>query len=104
MKPKVQLYISQLLVRQYTYFFSSLGFLSKNGFLEEALTGIANTALQSFSQFIRCAASPAENITRVSTRISAAIAQAEPTAIPTATVFKAHGTPSERPAQVEKPQ
>ena len=64
MKPKVQLYISQLLVRQYTYFFSSLGFLSKNGFLEEALTGIANTALQSFSQFIRCAASPAENITR----------------------------------------
>ena len=86
------------------YFFSSLGFLSKNGFLEEALTGMANTVLQSFSQFIRCAASPAENITRVSTRMSAAVAQAEPTAIPTSTVFKAHGTPSERPAQVGKPQ
>ena len=37
------------------YFFSSLGCLSKNGFLEEALTGMANTVLQSFSQFIRCA-------------------------------------------------
>ena len=41
-------------------------------------------------------------MTRVSTLKSAAMAQAEPTAIPTSTVFKAQGTPSGRPAQVGK--
>lgn len=51
--------------------FSCFGFRSKNGFLEDALTGIAITILQSFSQFRRCAANPAENMTRVSTRKSA---------------------------------
>ena len=65
---------------------------------------MAITILQSFSQFRSCAASPAENITRVSTRKSAAIAQAEPMAIPTSMLFNAQGTPSVRPAQVVKPQ
>ena len=41
--------------------------------MEDALTGIAITILQSFSQFRRCAANPAENMTRVSTRKSAAV-------------------------------
>lgn len=65
---------------------------------------MAITILQSFSQFRRCAASPAENITRVSTRKSAAIAQAEPMAIPTSMLFNAQGTPPVRPSQVVKPQ
>lgn len=79
----------------------SFGLRSKNGLLEDALTGMAKTVLHPFSQSKRWAASPAENITRVSTLKSAAMAQAEPMAIPTSTVFKAQGTPSERPAQVE---
>ena len=83
---------------------SCLGFRSKNGFLEDALTGIAITILQSFSQFRRCAASPAENMTRVSTRISAAVAQAEPMAMPTSMLFNAQGTSSVRPAHVANPQ
>ena len=73
---------------------------SKNGFLEEALTGIAITWRHPFNQSRRWAANPAENITRVSTRRSAAVAHAEPIAIPTSILFNAQGTPSARPAQV----
>ena len=50
------------------YFGCSFGFLSKNGFLEEALTGMANTCLHPFKKSKRWAAKPAENMTRVSTR------------------------------------
>ena len=92
------------IITHYYEFASCFGFRSKNGFLEDALTGMAITILQSFSQFRRCAASPAENITRVSTRKSAAVAQAEPMAIPTSMLFSAQGTPPVRPSQVAKPQ
>ena len=46
--------------------FSSFGLRSKNGFLVEALTGIAYTDLHPGNHSNCCAASPAENITRVS--------------------------------------
>ena len=58
------------------------------------LTGIAYTCVHPSSQSSCCAASPAENITRVSTLLSAATEQAEPIAIPTSTLLIAHGTPS----------
>ena len=83
---------------------SFLGLRSKKGFLEEALTGMANTVWQSGNHFSRCAASPAENMTRVSARKSAAVAQAEPMAIPTSIVFNAQGTTWGREAQVGWPQ
>ena len=81
-----------------------LDFLSKNGFLEDALTRIAKTCLHPFNISKRCAPNPAENITRVSTLLSAAVAQAEPIAIPTSTLLITQGTPVERSAQVGKPQ
>ena len=86
------------------YLGCSFGFLSKNGFLDDALTGIANTCLHPSRMFNRWAASPAENITRVSTRWSAAVAQAEPMAMPTSTLLMAQGTPEDRSAHVGKPQ
>ena len=85
----------------YSVFF---GLRSKNGFLLDALTGMAKTCRHPSSMFSRWAAKPAENITRVSTRWSAAVEQAEPMAIPTSTLFKAQGTPSGRSAQVANPQ
>ena len=53
--------------KYYSFGCCSLGFRSKKGFLEEALTGMANTCLQPSKMFKRWAARPAENITRVST-------------------------------------
>ena len=82
----------------------AFGLRSKNGFLDDALTGMANTAAQSFSHPNCWAAKPAENMTRVSTRKSAAVAQADPTAMPTSIVFRAQGMPSGREAQVGNPQ
>ena len=69
-----------------------MGFRSKNGFFEDALTGIAITHLQSPNIPKRCAAIPALNITRVSRRKSDAVAQAEPTAMPKSTELIAQGT------------
>ena len=74
--------------------YSVLVFRSKNGFFEDALTGIAITHLQSPNIPKRCAAIPALNITRVSRRKSDAVAQAEPTAMPKSTELIAQGTAS----------
>ena len=71
--------------------YSVLVFRSKNGFFEDALTGIAITHLQSPNIPKRCAAIPALNITRVSRRKSDAVAQAEPTAMPKSTELIAQG-------------
>lgn len=43
-------------------------------------------------------------MTRVSTLLSAAVAQADPIAMPTSTLLIAHGTPSLRDTQVAYPQ
>ena len=80
-----------------------MGFRSKNGFFEDALTGIAITHLQSPNIPKRCAAIPALNITRVSRRKSDAVAQAEPTAMPKSTELIAQGTASGFSTQVGKP-
>lgn len=56
---------------------------SKKGDLDEADIGIAKYWVQPGRRFMRSAAIPAENITRVSTRRSAAVATADPMAIPT---------------------
>lgn len=81
-----------------------MGFRSKNGFFEDALTGIAITHLQSPNIPKRCAAIPALNITRVSRRKSDAVAQAEPTAMPKSTELIAQGTASGFSTQVGNPQ
>ena len=77
---------------------------SKNGFFALALTGIAIMQVQSGIHPRARAAYPAEYITRVSSRRSAAVAQAEPNAMPTSTRFMAHGVPSLRLSQVFAPQ
>ena len=77
---------------------------SKNGFLALALTGIAIMQVQSGIHPSARAAYPAEYITRVSRRRSAAVAQAEPNAIPTSTRFIAQGVPSLLLSQVFAPQ
>lgn len=69
----------------------SLGLRSKNGFLEEALIGMAMHCRQSFSRPNFSTAHPAENMTLQSTLKSAALAQAEPMAIPTSMELMAHG-------------
>ena len=84
--------------------YSVLGFRSKNGFLDDALTGMAYTWVHPSSQSSCWAARPAENITRVSTRWSAATEQAEPMAIPTSTLLMAQGTPFLRSPQCSYPQ
>ena len=81
-----------------------MGFRSKNGFFEDALTGIAITHLQSPNIPKRCAAIPALNITRVSRRKSDAVAQAEPTAMPKSTELIAQGTVFGFSTQVGNPQ
>jgi hypothetical protein len=64
---------------------------SKKGFFDELLNGMQKYCLQSSSRFMRCAATPAENITRQSMRLSAAVATAEPMAMPTSTLLIAQG-------------
>ena len=61
------------------------------GFFDETDIGMANTISASPSSRMRRAAQPAENITRVSTRISVAAAQADPIAMPTSTPFIMQG-------------
>ena len=67
---------------------------AKNGFLEDALRAMAMICEQPSSQPKSAAVHPAENMTRVSTRKSAAIEQAEPTAIPTSIELMAQGVSS----------
>jgi hypothetical protein len=62
--------------------------------LEEAETEMAKTDRQALGRSNVWAAKPAENITRVSNRKSAAVAQAEPTAIPTSTELRTQGVDS----------
>ena len=66
---------------------------SKNGFLDEAETAMPIVRWTSEPIQPSCStATPMEYITRVSRRRSAAVAQAEPTAMPTSMLFKEHGT------------
>ena len=65
---------------------------------------MAKTWVHPSSQSSRWAANPAENMTRVSMRWSAATEQADPIAIPTSIVFSAQGTPSSLSAHRANPQ
>ena len=70
----------------------SLGLRSKKGFFDDALMGMAIHWRQFFNRSSRSTAQPAENMNRLSPLKSAALAQAEPMAIPTSTLLMAQGT------------
>ena len=87
-------------VSAFSVFFAAGDLRSKKGFFDETDIGMANTISASPSSRMRRAAQPAENITRVSTRISVAAAQADPIAIPTSTPFIMQGACAGFAAQV----
>ena len=88
-------------VSGYSYFVG----LSKNGLFDEAEMAMPTVMwISSPRNWSSSAATPIEYMMRVSRRRSAAVAQAEPTAIPTSMVFITQGTPGVRSPQVAKPQ
>ena len=72
-------------------FGASLGLRSKNGLFDDALMAMAIVWLQPGSQLSVSDDQPAEKSTRVSTRMSDAMAHAEPMAMPTSIELMAHG-------------
>lgn len=75
----------------FTALYCAFGLRSKNGLFDDALMAMAIVWLQPGSQLSVSDDQPAEKSTRVSTRMSDAMAHAEPMAMPTSIELMAHG-------------